>query len=333
MRLKRLKKQKKEHKLLKKVFVLILMFLVANQILTGLYDDIFAKTNISSEEFIKMLLSNSNHTVSTGYKSESTINGIIKFVSNIDLTNPLDLLSIKSDKAEPVDGEDTYNYEQLKDLSDYISDPYPADITKPIVYIYNSHQLENYTNKDLEVYNITPNVLMGAYLLKEKLNNLGVPTIVEDTNMADLMRVNGWEHADSYKASRILIMDKRSKYSTLKYYIDFHRDSIKHAQTTITIGGKDYARVLFVVGLENSNYKENLTFATTISNLINKKYPGLSKGILKKGGAGVDGVYNQDIDPDMMLMEVGGVENSIEEVLNTIEAFSICFKEFVGEDK
>ena len=61
--------------------------------------------------------------------------------------------------------------EELKKISSYIEDPNPVDIDNPIIYIYNSHQLENYNNTNLDIYGITPNVLMASYLLKEKLNN------------------------------------------------------------------------------------------------------------------------------------------------------------------
>ena len=56
-----------------------------------------------------------------------------------------------------------------------------------IIYIYNSHQLENYNNYNLEIYGITPNVLMASYLLKEKLNERGLSTIVEDTNLTEFL--------------------------------------------------------------------------------------------------------------------------------------------------
>ena len=51
-------------------------------------------------------------------------------------------------------------------------------------------------------------------------------------------------------------------------------------------------------------------------------YPGLSKGILKKSGKDVNGIYNQDISENVILIEVGGVDNNINEVLNTVNALS-----------
>ena len=100
--------------------------------------------------------------------------------------------------------------------------------------------------------------------------------------------MNGWNHASSYKASRIFILDKKNKYPSIKYFVDIHRDSVSKESTTTNINGKDYAKILFVVGLEHDNYKSNLEIAERINNISNKYYPGLSKGILKKEGEGVE---------------------------------------------
>ena len=64
---------------------------------------------------------------------------------------------------------------------------------------------------------------------------------------------------------------------------------------------------------------------------MNELYPGLSKGIYKKGGPGVNGVYNQDFSPYTILIEIGGYENTTNEVLNTSIAFSKCFMEVINE--
>ena len=92
--------------------------------------------------------------------------------------------------------------------------------------------------------------------------------------------------------------------------------------TTTTINGKVYAKILFVVGLEHNNYKENISNVEKINDITNKYYPGLSRGIYKKEGPGVDGIYNQDISSNSILIELGGVDNNIDEVLNTTEAIS-----------
>ena len=218
------------------------------------------------------------------------------------------------------------NYDKLEKKTKYIENPNPNSATNPKVYIYNSHQLENYRMDNLEEYNITPNVLMASYILKEKLESLGIPTIVEETNMTEFMNSNHWQHQDSYTASRYLIKDTLDKYKNLELLIDLHRDAIKYDASTITFDGKKYAKVLFVVGTEYDSYKDNLALANKFNSLINNKYPNLSRGVITKSGSNVNGVYNQDLNAKMLLLECGGYENSIEEVLNTIEALSEIIK-------
>ena len=125
--------------------------------------------------------------------------------------------------------------------------------------------------------------------------------------------------------------EKKQEIPSLKYFIDIHRDSLQKEKTTITIEDKNYAKTLFIVGLENPNYQENLLFTTKINDCLNVKYPKLSKGIYKKQGAGVNGIYNQDFSPYTILIEVGGYENTTTEVMNTTIAFSTCFMEVVSQ--
>ena len=72
-----------------------------------------------------------------------------------------------------------------------------------------------------------------------------------------------------------------------------------------------------------------MEFTEKINNKINEKYPGLSKGIYKKGGEGVNGIYNQDFSPYTILIEIGGFESGTIEVLNTSLAFAECFMEVI----
>ena len=58
----------------------------------------------------------------------------------------------------------------------------------------------------------------------------------------------------------------------------------------------------------------------------------LFRGIMKKSGAGVNGVYNQDFSPNTMLIEVGGQYNNISEVNNTLKVLAKILAEFIKED-
>ncbi len=134
------------------------------------------------------------------------------------------------------------------------------------------------------------------------------------------------------QAIRLLIENAKINNPSLEYYIDIHRDSLEKDKTTIRIDGKDYAKIIFLLGLENPNYEQNNEFIEKINNKVNNYYPGLSKGIYKKEGPGVNGVYNQDFSGKLILLEIGGYENTTSEVLNTAIAFSKCYLEVLDEE-
>ncbi len=205
--------------------------------------------------------------------------------------------------------------------------------SKPRVYIYSTHQGEEYSGEGLLEYGINPGVMMASYIMQDKLNNLGIETLVEERSIKEILNNNNWRYYKSYDASRIYLDDSKSKYPSIKYFIDVHRDSLKGDKTTVEIGNKKYAKIVFLIGLENKNYKENLEFTTKINDKLNEKYPNLSKGIYEKGGDGVNGVYNQDNSKYTILVEIGGVDNTTNEVLNTTLAFSECFMEVISTNE
>lgn len=327
-------KKRKKFNILRIVFFVLCIY-ITYSIITGL----FLKLQLASsnQEFIKKLLENSNHHLLYEKSNKNTFNKFLLWISNVDLENPINMLEntfgYKQDKETTslVYNDESEEVNLDFDLNNYIQDPNPVDINKPRVYIYNTHQLEEYSSTNFEAYNITPNVMMASYLLKEKLNKLGVSTMVETSNITDFLAINGWDYASSYKASRFYMLDAINKYDSLELLIDLHRDSINKNLSTVQINGKSYAKVLFVVGLDYDNYEPNLNLANTLNEIIKEKYPGLSRGIMKKTGAGVNGIYNQDVANHVILIECGGMENNIEEVMNTIDALSIVISEYLGD--
>ena len=191
--------------------------------------------------------------------------------------------------------------------------------------------MENYSSVNYEEYNVTPNVMVAAYLLREKLNKLGVNTIVEESDITEFIRINNWNYNYSYMASRYYIEDAIEKNPSLNFFIDLHRDALSKEKSTTIIDGKSCAKVLFVVGLEHENYQKNLDLANNLNKKIYEKYPNLTRGVITKAGQNVDGIYNQDLHPNMILLELGGNENTIDEVSNTIEIISVILKEYLSE--
>ena len=265
------------------------------------------------------------------YLDTKTINieqkKLVKYILNKDktsyLVNKLSSLFIPKNFLKKT----YYTNEKKKKLEKELT------ITKePIIYIYNSHQTEEYMPTSFVEYSVRPTVEMNNYILEEKFEKEGFTTYVEEERIKEILNKNNWNYAGSYLASRTLLEKRKQEYPSLKYFIDVHRDSLPKSRTTVTINKKDYATILFIVGLENKNYQENLSFTEKINNKLNEKYPNLSKGIYKKEGEGVNGVYNQDFSPRTILVEMGGPENSIEEVLNTSLAFSDCFLEVIKDE-
>ena len=272
--------------------------------------------------------------------------GIIIGLINIEITNK-DFINILVDYSLPKTKkelsyklltsklinykENTLNYLN-KNLRQKKTIPVIKEESKdPLIYIYNTHQTEEYETSTLLDYSIKPTVTITNYILEEIFNKNKLYTYVEESNIKEILNKNSWNYSYSYKATRILLEQRKQEYPTLKYFIDIHRDSITKDKTTIHINDKSYAKILFLIGLENPNYQENLSFTEKLNNLINQKYPNLSKGIYKKGGPGLNGVYNQDFSKYLILVEMGGYQNTPIEVLNSSLALAECFMEVINE--
>lgn len=315
----------------KRLWLLKLIIIVGIFSFSFCYTLNYFSKNIDNEKFLKIILENGNSHMDSSSKT-SIFGKLITLVSDINIKKPTTLLKTNyvGDNFTKVDEDDLDTIPK----SNYVKDPYNGDSSSdPIVYIYNTHQSEEYSTNNLENYNVKPTVMMTSYILREKLNNNGIPTIVEENDVTEFLRTNNWNYASSYKVTRLLLDDIFNKNPSLKYFIDVHRDSAKKSATTATIGGREYAKILFVVGLENNNYRLNLNMMEELNNKFENKYPGLSRGLYKKKGAGVNGVYNQDFNANTILIEVGGQDNTIDEVYNTSEAISQILTEYIKERK
>ena len=99
-------------------------------------------------------------------------------------------------------------------------------------------------------------------------------------------------------------MDALSKYKDYKLIIDLHRDSLSKDKSTTIINNKSCAKISFVVGQDHDNYEANLNKTNNINEKVKQKYPNLTRGVLVKGGKGSNGIYNQDLSPNIILIEI-----------------------------
>ncbi|RLQ98163.1 stage II sporulation protein P [Falsibacillus albus] len=205
---------------------------------------------------------------------------------------------------------------------------------KQKVYVYFTHTNESYlpylkgvTDPDL-AYHSKINVTKLGDELKTDLEDLGIGTKVDKTNITSLLNHNGLSYASSYKESRTVVASAMNNDHDLQYFIDIHRDSRRKKYTTIGLNGKEYAKIAFVIGAENPNYEKNAKLAAALHKIMEKKYPGISRGLIMKQGADTNGKFNQDLSPNSFLIEVGGVDNTFEEMDRTIKAFADVFAEY-----
>lgn len=240
---------------------------------------------------------------------------IEKKISDV-INNPINLLNNNIKSVKTINKSKKTNNEANKDQTQTVN----VDINNPIIYIYNTHQTESY--QDYSVYD-------AAYLLKDKLNNLGLSSYLEEQSMKVFLDTNGLKYYNSYTASRNYLDLAKNNYSSLKYFFDIHRDSVSKEISTIEYNGKSYAKVLFVVGTDNPNNILNKDTTSKLNEIIKSKVPNISRGIVYHGGKGFNGVYNQDFSSEVFLVEVGGVDNTKEEVENTIEVLSNSIVEYI----
>lgn len=298
-----------KYKKLFQLLLFILLFMVSSYFLN--------KINLGFENktFLKYLVDSSTN-IKTNVNSNKL--SYLKNIINIDVDN---IINYKYKKF--------YNNNASIPIINYESVPIETS-KEPTVYIYNTHQTEKYYMNKYEPYNIIPTIMTTSYMLKERLEEYNIYSIVEEESVSKVLKKNKWNYASSYKVTESFLKKRKEQYPSLNFFIDVHRDSVNKKISTINIDDIEYARILFIIGLENKNYNDNLKVTEKINKEIEEKYPGLSRGIYKKKGAGVNGVYNQNFSPNCILIEFGSEKNTIDEVYNTVKVIGKILANYIG---
>lgn len=193
------------------------------------------------------------------------------------------------------------------------------------VYIYNTHDTEKYTLPFTSDYSIIPDVTLVSKMLKEYLKSYNIDSYIETSKTKDYLKKNKLKYSDSYEASRYYLEKNLNK--NYKLIIDIHRDSLRHKYTLYEKDNKKYARILFIIGSSNKNYKKNKEIAENLNNRLNSKYKGISRGVTIRE----DTAYNQDLNERIILVKIGGIDNTLEELNNTMEVFSKVINDYIKE--
>ncbi|MCC3380106.1 stage II sporulation protein P [Paenibacillus farraposensis] len=206
------------------------------------------------------------------------------------------------------------------------------------ILIYHSHPREAYnpllskTSSNPNSKSKSANVSRVGEFVKKRLEKQGISTLHVNKDYASIVQNYNWNY--SYKYSRETVKEALASNKGLTYLIDIHRDSQRHSKTTATIHGLSYAKVYFIIGHDNKNWRKNEAFAARIHEKLEKSYPGVSRGIWgKDGGKGNNGEYNQSLSPHSILIEIGGIDNTEEELRRTSDVLADMIGEVYWEDQ
>ena len=214
------------------------------------------------------------------------------------------------------------NFEQIKFTKEVFKEKVKNIDNNPIIYIYNTHQTEEY--KTIENYNLTPTVLTASFVLKDFLNDYNINSIVEESDFKTDMNNLGLTYNQAYSVSRTWL-DKLNN-SNMLLYIDLHRDSIKYDLSNVIVDGVDYAKIMFVVGT-NYDYSLNMELANNLVEKIEKINKSISRGVFTRNS-----IYNQDFNNNCVLIEVGGPESSYESVVNSLKVLADAINSYLGDN-
>lgn len=200
----------------------------------------------------------------------------------------------------------------------------------PQVLVFHTHASESYTPDAAFPYTPTEperttdtryNVVRVGDELCSALEERGIETV----HLRSLFDTP--TYAGSYDRSLEAVEQALAEYPSVKVVIDLHRDSILTDEgvayrTSCTINGTETAQLMFVVGtdaggLYHPDWRENLSFASTLQYALNRAYPSLMRPLNLRTQR-----FDQHASPGSLLIEVGSSGNTLPEALSAVRLFA-----------
>ena len=196
---------------------------------------------------------------------------------------------------------------------------------EPTVLILHTHGTESYRNTEGyeestqyrtedEKYNM---ISVGARLA-QRLEDGGI-RVIHDKKPYDLPSYSG-----SYTQARKAVEKVLAENPSVCLVLDLHRDAMTDAagnQVAYTCETErgTAAKLMLVSGsdaggLDYPNWEENLTLAVKLQAVLQRDEPGICRPLSFRTGR-----YNQDLHPNMLLVEVGSAGNTRQEALLAVE--------------
>ncbi|WP_102691272.1 stage II sporulation protein P [Rummeliibacillus pycnus] len=221
-------------------------------------------------------------------------------------------------------------YAANKTIATNVSEQKNSNSFKTLLYFTHSHEayapMLKKRQQAITVYNDSTNVqsLGDLFVNHFKQNHIDADVLNVDT--MKVMKQQKMAFYQAYDAVRPYVKKQIDKEG-YDLIMDIHRDSAGRKTTTTTYKGMSYARMALVIGGKNKQYQANEAYAEQLSKKLNSLVPGISRGVMKKTGEGVNGIYNQDLSKQIILIELGGIDNNEEELNRSIAILARAIEE------
>ncbi|HKM39418.1 MAG TPA: stage II sporulation protein P [bacterium] len=197
------------------------------------------------------------------------------------------------------------------------------------VAIYHTHTCEDYVSTcgHTHTYDREAGIVAVGRKLTQELETKHDICCVHDTTVhdADVFR-------EAYLRSADTVAELLKRNPNLDVVLDIHRDAPSRDNeksrrlTTVEIGGEQVGRVYIIVGtdqlgLEHPNWHQNYAFAVQLQEQLERSVPGLSRGIKTDQAR-----FNQHLHPQLLLIEIGGDQNTVEEAMLGAEYLALALK-------
>lgn len=204
------------------------------------------------------------------------------------------------------------------------------------VLIMHTHATESYEGYDSEYYDTrntwrstdnNENMVAVGNVIEEELRKAGIG-VVHDTQQFDYPSYNG-----SYDRAAVAVKEYLAQYPDIQLILDVHRDGIQRDATTIVkpateIDGEPAAQIMILCGSDPGvgDWGENLRTAAAVTNLLESRYPTLTRPIYFSTGR-----YNMDLSGGTILLEFGSQANTLEEALTSARLTGQALGEWLQE--
>lgn len=199
----------------------------------------------------------------------------------------------------------------------------------PQILILHTHATEAYTPDGGDTYlpsdnsrtlDEGQNMLRVGDEMERVFTEMGL-NVIHDRSLYDYPK-----YAGAYSRSGAGVKEYLERYPTVKLVLDVHRDALVGGDGTVykvvtDIDGVKTAQVMLVVGSGEGhpNWEKNLTLAAKLQKNLDTLYPSLARPMTLR-----QSVYNQDLAPGSLLVEVGSHGNTLQEALAGARAFARC---------